>query len=315
MALGPQDPDDIRMFIKNEPHKLSKIQTGQLRLIMAMSLEDQVVDRILMSTWQKAETNYFAVPGKTGWTPIPFGYKYFNRVFSDNVLATDCSSFDWTFPGWVAQALLEMRISLMRNPSDRYVAILRNRWAQAIGPRAIIRLPDGSRYQQKFWGLMKSGWFRTIAENSSAQVFINMRAWNLVFDDFSLPEMWSMGDDVLLEWSGVPEGTIAKFEEALATTGILVKSSSREREFGGFRIGRHTVTPLYSGKHAFTLRYARSELRAEVATCYTLLYALADCDFVHTVRARIEPDSNVPWKAAKLWAQGLLRLEHQAFPE
>jgi len=315
MALqhGAPIADDIRVFIKMEPHKLAKIESGTLRLIMVMSLEDQMVDRVLFGTWAEAERDFFSIPGKTGWVPIPYGYRYFNSVFAGSVLATDCSAFDWTFPEWVATSLLEMRLSMVRGPSDEYVAMATNRWAQVLR-YAVIRLPTGERFQQRFWGLMKSGWYRTIAENSSAQVLINLLAWKRAGFAGELPTMWSMGDDVILDWSA--EENVQEFERALSSTGILVKQSLRDREFGGFRFGTNTVTPLYHNKHDYALRFVPMTLRSDVATSFVLLYALADSSYTEVVRTHIEPHADISSLIAKQWACGSLKLDTlvTAFP-
>lgn len=299
---GTYRPDDIRVFIKDEPHKVSKMRAGRYRLIMVMSLEDQVLDRVLMSNWSEEE-KFWRIPGKSGWSPVPAGYRYLNSAFPGDVLATDCTAFDWTFPEWVAKALLQLRLDMMVNPSEAYIQVLSARW-RAVLRDAIVRLPDGRRFQQNRWGLMKSGWFRTIAENSSAQVLINALAWYRSHPTLPFPTIWTMGDDVLM--SRPPQLDVVAFEKALATTGILVKASSNLREFAGFEFGAGTVRPLYAAKHKFALHFVLPTQAEEIATAYSCLYALVTTSdlppFMHKVLARSAWTRRLAW----LWAVGKL---------
>lgn len=292
--------------MKQEPHKRAKLDSGRLRLIMVMSLEDQVVDRILMSTWSEAEKDFFSIPGKTGWTPLPLGYRLFESVFPGKVLGTDCSSFDWTFPAWVAKALLEIRLSMVSGSDPVYETMVRNRWS-AVLEKSIVRLPDGTRYMQQGWGVMKSGWFRTIAENSSAQVLINSLAWLRAGFKDPLPTMWTMGDDVILNWDH--DNDVRKFEESLATTGIIVKQSTTDKEFAGFAMENGNVNPVYTSKHKFALQYVSPVLAREVATSYTLVYALASTPEGQQVRSFVEPHSAVSSLVARLWARSGFALD------
>uniref|UniRef100_A0AAT9JA11 RNA-directed RNA polymerase n=1 Tax=Neotermes castaneus sobeli-like virus 1 TaxID=3133514 RepID=A0AAT9JA11_9VIRU len=294
--------DDLRTFVKNEPHKRSKVLTKSWRLIMVMSLEDQMVDRILMRSWQHVEErNVMSIPGKTGWTPTPAGFRQFNATFTGPVLATDCSSFDWTFPSWVAQELLEIRLSMMERSDPVYEKLVRARWAQVLRD-AVLQLPSGDRLQQVGWGLMKSGWLRTIAENSSAQVLINALAWIRCGQSIaSFPTIWTMGDDVILDWdTSLPS---PEFEEQLKTTGILVKQSTTAREFAGFEIdGRH-VTPLYCQKHGFSLQHVSHEQKSVLSEAYMRLYALAKPGLRDVIDVYVAPHSPVTWRYCQLWAR------------
>lgn len=304
MKSGTYVPDDLRVFIKDEPHKVAKIREGRLRLIMVMSLEDQMVDRLLMGTWAEEE-KYWKVPGKTGWTPLPVGYRLFNSTFTGDVLATDCSSFDWTFPEWVAPCLLKMRLDMVKNPSEEYVKMLTARW-EAVMKHAIVRLPDGTRFRQTRWGLMKSGWFRTIAENSSAQVLINALAWIRSHPNQPFPVLWTMGDDVIIDRPAAMD--VPRFENALATTGILVKASSTNREFGGFRIEQGAVYPLYPHKHRYLLMYLDPSLKEQVAQAFQCLYSMVPKGELPPFLRKVTRWS--PWtqRLANLWAVGAISL-------
>nr|UUW06589.1 VP2 [Cat Tien Macrotermes solemo-like virus] len=268
-----------------------------------MSLEDQMVDRVLMGHWPDQEP-YYRVPGKTGWAPLPNGYRYFNASFpvNDPVLATDCSAFDWTYPAWLVELLLELRIDLLKTRDARYEAMLRARW-QDVFHRAVFRMPDGRRFQQTLPGIMKSGWLRTIAENSSGQLLTHGLAWMRSGNDIrEFPEFWSMGDDVIMSWEEHrdPEA----FESALATTGLAVKFSSRRREFGGYLIEGDIVTPLYAPKHRFMLRHTPPDLVEDVAFAYTVLYACAKEEVRNEFHSKVCPHSRIGPRVAERWCRG-----------
>uniref|UniRef100_A0AAT9JGB8 RNA-directed RNA polymerase n=1 Tax=Cryptotermes secundus sobeli-like virus 2 TaxID=3133511 RepID=A0AAT9JGB8_9VIRU len=311
LRSGTYEPHDIRVFIKDEPHKISKMREGRYRLIMVMSLEDQMVDRMLMGTWPDAE-KFWLIPGKTGWSPVPAGSRYVTSTFPGDVLATDCSAFDWTFPDWVGPLLLMLRLDMVQSLDDDYRTMLTRRWRAVIGPEAVLRLPDGTRFRQKRWGLMKSGWYRTIAENSAAQVLINHLAWLRTYPRQPMPTIWTMGDDVLMHRP--PFLDVTEFETALATTGILVKQSSLKREFAGFEFRGSRVNPLYPQKHRFLLHFVNPSIKGQVAMAYLCLYGAAEVSRIPPWLNKLMDHSPWTWRAAQLWADGALTLNSDSRP-
>uniref|UniRef100_A0AAT9JA18 RNA-directed RNA polymerase n=1 Tax=Zootermopsis nevadensis sobeli-like virus 4 TaxID=3133525 RepID=A0AAT9JA18_9VIRU len=274
------------------------------RLISVLSLEEQMVDRILFGPFSKVElSKCLTIPGKSGWAPLPVGFKLFESCFTSSCLATDCAAFDWTFPEWVSKLLCELYIDTLINPSAEYCRALRTRWAQVLD-RAIFRLPDGTRLLQTQPGMMKSGWYRTIGVNSAAQVLIHDLA-ALRAGIQSPPQKWTMGDDVLISWpTDLPD---AAFNKALETTGILVKQSERDAMFAGFRFSPGRVTPLYPAKHLFMLRYVVSAQAAVVADSFMLMYAMADPEdaLAQRVRRTVTERTTITSRYALSWALGL----------
>lgn len=279
---------------------MSKIDDDRLRLIMVLSLEDQVVDRILFQEVVEAHLyEVHNIPTKAGWAPLPLGYKSFAASFPHQVYATDCSSFDWTVPEWVVHLWLQCYADTLIEPEPGYLEAVANRLEQVLGPRCIVALPDGSRYLQDGWGLMKSGWLRTISGNSEFQFLIHALAWVRSHRLLPMPETWVMGDDVAMGWDDEFDQT--GFETALGTTGIQVKHGKLSREFGGFAFDGDVVTPLYPDKHLFTLGYVPADLGSQVAMAYTLMYSLADLpDWF----ANVHSASPVLLPTARLWARG-----------
>uniref|UniRef100_A0AAT9JGD2 RNA-directed RNA polymerase n=1 Tax=Zootermopsis nevadensis sobeli-like virus 2 TaxID=3133523 RepID=A0AAT9JGD2_9VIRU len=271
-----------------------------------MSLEDQMVDRILYSGFSLIEKRKcLSIPGKTGWSPLPVGFKAFRAKFNDeDVLATDCSAFDWTFPEWVVDLLLVLYEDMLVNPSDTFSKMFRARWYQVLH-RAILRLPDGTRYEQCDAGLMKSGWFRTISVNSAAQVLIHDLA--ALRSGIRRPiQLWTMGDDVLMSWpKDEPE---AAFLAALATTGILVKQAERSPDFAGFRITANAVLPLYPRKHLFLLGHVAPDMAEMVANAFVMMYCLSEGSLAVQIRSAVAKYATLTTRRASHWAHGVVRV-------
>lgn len=47
LLSGEMEADDIKVFVKQEPHSWEKISEGRFRLISAVSMVDTMVDRIV----------------------------------------------------------------------------------------------------------------------------------------------------------------------------------------------------------------------------------------------------------------------------
>lgn len=295
-------------MIKMEPTKVEKIEEGRLRLISVMSLVDQVVDRVLFGSWQQTEiVRCMSHPGKAGWTPMPVGYYSLLATFPENVLATDCSAFDWTFPSWLVSVIFQSRVDRMKSSSETFVNAAWARWLEVLGRDCVMRLPDGSRYAQTELGIMKSGWLLTISVNSEAQDKLSLLAYKRAYGSADMPELWSMGDDVLMAWD---DKDPSPFQEALGTTGILTKFAVHSREFAGFSFIRTAlgpvVNPLYPAKHAFILRHVAREDLTEVLSAYGCLYALADKVESAWVLDLVRAYGRWPMPVYRAWAVGLL---------
>lgn len=294
-------------MIKEEPHKLKKLESGALRLIYIFSLEDQMVDRILFYTSvQKEIKNVARSVCKTGWSPLPEGYRLFDMAFRGDVFVTDNQQFDWTLPEWVVKSVLDSY--LLHCPEQdpffpAYEKAVRTRYNQVLGRDCIIRFPNGRRVRQDFVGFMKSGWLLTISKNSAAQYHINTVAWQRT----GLPgnvSMWAMGDDVVMQWPESCQGKEEELVKNLESLGVVIKQYSHDREFAGFSFGTY-LRPLYVKKHLFNLRYTPGELLSEVAMAYNMLYAKSDDEYSAPVLKPLQPYNPWPRHVYKAWAEGL----------
>lgn len=269
-----------------------------------------MVDRVLFGAWQQADINdAMSRASKTGWSPIPNGFYDVLGVFPKEVLATDCSAFDWTFPAWVVQVLIDLKLELMRGTTLSFESAARKRFSEVLGTGCTIRLPDGSRYRQLVQGIMKSGWLLTISANSDAQELITLLAWSRAYTG-PCPRLWSMGDDVLMRWQeGLPSGPL---ELELKRAGILSKFAVPEREFAGFKFGRDSVTgepwvdPLYPDKHKYLLAHTQEEDLEEVVTSHGLLYSMARLETSRWIQPLLDKYSRWTRSVYKSWAYGHL---------
>lgn len=270
-----------------------------------------MVDRWLFSDWVLKEIEQVAeISGKTGWAPVPLGFLDILLAFQGNTIATDCSAFDWTFPSWLIANLVRAHLEQCKDQDVVYQQMVLRRYSQVLGPDCIVRLPDGTRLQQQFWGLMKSGWLRTISENSCAQVMINCVAWLRAFPDIQFPHpIWTMGDDVIMAWPlDYTDETIQRFLKALSSVGVIIKQWTDELEFAGFSYaresGRYKVRPLYPSKHMYSIGYTKEPIVKDVALAFNLLYSMSELS--PGMEQFILDNSPVSRSFAYAWAVGLI---------
>lgn len=280
-----------------------------------------MVDRVLFLPWILTEQRHVAnVSCKSGWAPIPGGYSALTAAFPENEsVAVDKTAWDWTMPGWVAKAYWGLKIYQCVDADPEYLRMTYNRFKEVVGPQATFRLPDGTRYRQRYWGLMKSGWLLTLSCNSAAQVLQHAVAWKRltkqVESPYSFPLVWAMGDDMLLRFrlrlgyqQPKDDSFIEAYGKCLATTGCIVKHVLRSREFAGFSFPGKYVVPLYPKKHRYILKHVKADDEQELLKAYFLLYALAG---PHSWLDEVRHRARFPVGAAlEAWARGLVSLSY-----
>lgn len=302
---------DIKLFIKDEPHKITKIKQGRQRLISCLCFEDQIIDRLLFYPWQQSEVNNpDGCASKTGWSVIPAGYAEMLKIFieEEKCLAVDKSAWDWTMPPWVVMAYLRIKFGQTKNKTFSYMAACFNRFREVVGPNSIMRLPTGRRLRQLTWGLMKSGWFLTLSLNSFAQDAQHVLACERMGIRISMT-LWAMGDDSLIYWT-LDKKLLEEYLRQLATTGCLVKFANWGREFCGFRVGgtfdKPLVEPLYPDKHKYNLAYLKPKLEKDTLLSYSLIYGLSK----QTWLREFEEFCPIPMGIIQSsWARGLIDLK------
>nr|ANH21070.1 P1-P2 fusion protein [Suakwa aphid-borne yellows virus] len=198
--------DPIRTFVKGEPHKLSKLKEGRYRLIMSVSIVDQLVARVLFQNQNKSEIALWrAIPSKPGLglstdeQVLDFvhnlaensEYRESVEDFINNwhktVVPTDCSGFDWSVSSWMLEDDMEVRNNLTIN-NNELTRRLRACWLKCIS-NSVICLSDGTLLAQEFSGIQKSGSYNTSSTNSRVRVMLSIYAgasWAIAMGDDAL---------------------------------------------------------------------------------------------------------------------------------
>nr|AHA91815.1 ORF2 [Cassava Polero-like virus] len=196
--------DPIRVFIKNEPHKQSKLDEGRYRLIMSVSLVDQLVARVLFQNQNKLEIKLWrSLPSKPGMglstddqvLAFTESLAQLAGVSPDFLLSnwrsvlipTDCSGFDWSVADWMLEDEMEIRNRLTKD-CNSLVRKLRANWLSCI-QRPVLSLTDGTLLSQQIPGVQKSGSYNTSSSNSRIRVMCALHAgasWCVAMGDDAL---------------------------------------------------------------------------------------------------------------------------------
>nr|UHS71563.1 MAG: putative RNA-dependent RNA polymerase [Barnaviridae sp.] len=178
VSHGLRDP--VRLFVKDEPHKLSKLDSGMLRLISNESLVDQLVTRILSYRQNKMEiANWTTCPSKPGISLDDDGlYEmggHFQRALEHGPLeASDIKAWDWSVQEWELMADADRR-AVLADSKDMYFHFLLRVQAHGVN-NAVYVLPDGRLLEGDMVGIQNSGSFNTSSTNSAMRLMVDVRA-------------------------------------------------------------------------------------------------------------------------------------------
>lgn len=254
--------DPIRLFVKPEPHKNSKLEEGRYRLISSVSVVDQIIDTMLFGSMNETMVkNVVYLPSKFGWSPYVGGWRLMPR---GGQLALDKSSWDWTVHGWYCELVLEIRKRLCANLTPEWVELATWRYRELFGQPWFIT-SGGQLLQQREPGVMKSGCVNTISDNSIMQVVLHARVCAEI--GVRPGPIMSMGDDTLQE----PVENQELYEQRLKDY-CIVKESHRRVEFAGHIFSGMKVEPAYWAKHCFQMLHADPAIVADLGISYSLLY-------------------------------------------
>lgn len=268
LEQGLDAADDLKVFIKQEPHKKAKLDEGRYRLISAVSAVDSMVDRMLFAPMQDlAVEKACLTPSAVGWTPIKGGYRLVRARFPGRVFCADKSAWDWTVSGWMVDAAKELFKRLCLNPSDRWLDLVDRRF-EMLFEKAVFRTSDGSRFEQDDRGLMKSGCYLTILMNTVLQVIVHFVASRRLGEEPG--DILAMGDDTIQEVPIDLDGYLLE----LRRLGVVVKPQVLDYvEFAGFEFDMHKCVPAYENKHRYHLEHLDEEFAVDTLSAYQLLYA------------------------------------------
>lgn len=201
--------DPIRVFVKGEPHKQSKLDEGRYRLIMSVSLIDQLVARVLFQNQNKREiTLWRAVPSKPGFglstdeqvvefmkilsAQVGVAPKELIGNWQHHLIATDCSGFDWSVSDWLLEDDMEVRNRLTLDINET-TKRLRSAWLKCIS-NSVLSLSDGTLLSQQVPGVQKSGSYNTSSSNSRIRVMAAYHCgaeWAMAMGDDALESVGS----------------------------------------------------------------------------------------------------------------------------
>ncbi|QKN22680.1 RNA-dependent RNA polymerase [Erysiphe necator associated luteo-like virus 1] len=255
----------IKVFVKQEEHKTSKVEEGRYRLISAVSLIDTLVDRMLFpGLYDRAVRGaYSGSPIAVGWSFLRGGYNYVTDRIS-SPLAVDMSSWDWTVQSWMVVCYHDVFARLNVRPSVAWRNIWLNRCRALF--KSEFQLPSGTVLRQRKYGIVKSGSWLTLLGNSILQLVVD-NVINVRHPYCKRGFRYFMGDDTLKEDHLIPD---AVYLDELRKLGLVAKMVERKFDFCGFDL--QTVQPLYRGRHLWRLSHCDDEVFAETLQSYRLLY-------------------------------------------
>lgn len=266
---GPK-ADPIFVFIKPEPHKVSKRDKKSWRLISGVGLTDTLVDRLLYGNWlDKLVQKWNAVPSKAGWTPSGGGYLWMAKAFRGQLpMSIDKSSWDWTVNKWHIDIIKQLIPRMVFRRSEQWDVIFKNRMSSLFDAnQPVFKTRCGCEFTQLVDGIMKSGTLGTIGFNSIWQF-----ASHIAIGGDPEEVFFSLGDDTTQEAVRLRE----RYVEMLQKTGCIVKEIDVgfPIKFGGHEFSEDGCVPAYRAKHMFNLLYLDPKVARETMDSYQHLYAL-----------------------------------------
>jgi hypothetical protein len=201
--------DAVKVFVKGDPHKLSKIEEGRFRLIFSVSLVDNCIARLTSSLQNQTEINAWQdIPHKPGMGLNDPGLASIIQsvvlgALNGKIKDSDVSGWDWSVHNWELNADCDRRIALNQSSGTVFERVMRSHYYCVA--RKVMVLSDGTMYQQTVPGIMPSGWYNT----SSTNCFMRGLDHHLIVlyanEENSLIESWrliiawiiEMGDDAV----------------------------------------------------------------------------------------------------------------------
>lgn len=248
-------PWHLICFMKAEPHKPSKVETGRWRLIMASPLSVQVWWHMLFDELNDLEVEHaYHIPSQQGLILPHGGWKLFYRQWKSRGYDTglDKTAWDWTVRRQLLAMDLELRTRLCRGERKGEWRCYADRAYVEMFDHPTILMSSGKVYRQMFPGIMKSGCVNTISTNSHIQVMIHILACKAQCVSYE-PLPVCCGDDTLqCQFQATDVEAYRKF-------GALVKSASDGMEFVGHEFVDRGPMPIYVSKHIAKAMYVRDQ--------------------------------------------------------
>lgn len=253
--LGIPYADPCRIFVKNEPHKVSKLAEGRYRLIANLSLVDQIVERILHGPFNKACIDSWArIPLKPGMGLSGESRRPLHETLGEfeNPLSTDASGFDWAVTYQMLAAANDVRTYCA---IDGEGAVAARTHLRAVS-QALWMTSDGNLYYQNIPGIQRSGRYCTSSDNSIIRA--------LICEESGSRDYMVMGDDCV--------------EDNVDGARVVAVAKSF-----GFSMSIASTTPPVIAE--FCSHYFESEMAYPVSW-HKLLFRLVNHEYTEELRAQ-----------------------------
>lgn len=212
--------DAMRVFIKGEPHSISKIEEGRLRIIFSVGFIDNLIARILCSKMKKQEiANCDVIPSKPGMGLHDEGLKSISSYVrsmqegspTGDIFSLDVKAWDWsmTWADFLFDYRRRVSLVLGSRSSSWFKVLFVHMYCMA---RKVLIFSDGTMVQQLVPGVMPSGWYLTSDTNSGINVGIAFSKFfkenpevdvqNVPFDSYKPA---ANGDDIIVSGFGAEE--------------------------------------------------------------------------------------------------------------
>jgi hypothetical protein len=234
---------EFKIFEKGEPTKQKKIAAGRPRIIVGMPLHATVKHASvlknlafsLVKNWKKSPIKYAFSPANPGHL------EHLKEVLPGRVYESDKETWDFVFQSWIAEVDARVVNKLaLRHPNwseeqlEQYRSDVRLCFEQVF-TNSKYRTSDGTLYVMKEKGIMKSGWFGTIAVNSISQVVCNtmtLMRLGLSNEEILALAIVAGGDDVNQDLEGVNlEDYVLESQKLGVKTEIHVREDLEHSEY------------------------------------------------------------------------------------
>lgn len=283
----------IRIFIKREPHKLSKLEERRYRLIWSFGIVEQIIDCILWGPSAEAEqAHLWHVPLKNGLNFIHGGpHQLYNSLESKKKTWLECDKkgWDWTVHVDYARLEVEHKRRLCLNPdvgsAPLFFRCMHARaWAHQTTP---VMTSDGNVYERLCPMIQPSGAFKTLSFNGWCQVFLKVCYCLARYGSYDRVrgQIISTGDDTLENMDGYDVEAYLEFvrllghvPEAAGALDFPHKLSFCSQRWVRSDQGLLVFVPTNEDKHEWCMAYnaegpISDEVKMEKARSYALMYA------------------------------------------
>lgn len=280
---GSLTPQDVRVFVKQEPTKLSKLKIGRQRLIWSFPMIDQIICALVFDPSLNAEIRCFTeIPTKVGMSTVYGGWDLVRRKFENRCeinrksrigkhvyLEADKSAWDWSVPAWALELERDCRWALCVNPkvNPEFKFVFDHAYWLLLNCRVIFS--DGECCRQTVPGIMKSGHKLTISSNSRMQFIIK----SLCTKQWINESLMCMGDDTIEDFTGDVNdyfqqwrelGFVINEEDINVSTSLddLTFCSNDTAMFCGMKVPvlRNKLKSAYALRHCEYARYPTDQL-------------------------------------------------------